>query len=158
VLCPSNKFVPWCTNWRCYARYYCSRVESVESLQSTPPSPVEKLHTTIHDYSNICLIFGFICLFITSYILQHTNMFGELESESPRVPSPWDPFLASPSSLSVSDLDISSSFVSSPGSNPVIPKGIPKLVPEADQVSFSLQIHDIDRLSFTTLLHLQGER
>lgn len=61
-------------------------------------------------------------------------MFGEDDSESPRVASPWDPFLASPSSRSVSSLELSSSLAScTPGSAPNFPMSIPKLVPEADQ-------------------------
>jgi len=61
-------------------------------------------------------------------------MFGEDDSESPRVASPWDPFLASPSSRSVSSLELSSSLAScTPGSPPTFPRGIPKLVPEAEQ-------------------------
>lgn len=61
-------------------------------------------------------------------------MFGEDDSESPRVASPWDPFLASPSSRSVSSLELSSSLAScTPGSAPTFPRGIPKLVPEAEQ-------------------------
>ena len=63
------------------------------------------------------------------------SMFGEDDSESPRVASPWDPFLASPSSRSVSSLELSSSLAScTPGSAPMFPRGIPKLVPEAEQV------------------------
>ena len=62
-------------------------------------------------------------------------MFGEDDSESPRVASPWDPFLASPSSRSVSSLELSSSLAScTPGSAPTFPRSIPKLVPEAEQV------------------------
>ncbi|KAF9788245.1 hypothetical protein BJ322DRAFT_618223 [Thelephora terrestris] len=61
-------------------------------------------------------------------------MFGEDDSESPRVASPWDPFLASPTSRSVSSLELSSSLAScTPGSAPAFPRGIPKLVPEAEQ-------------------------
>jgi len=67
-------------------------------------------------------------------------MFGESDSESPRVPSPWDPFLASPSSLNVSDLDLSSSLASTPGFQS--PLGIPKLVPELQQgnVEYKLKL------------------
>lgn len=48
-------------------------------------------------------------------------MFGEYDSESPRVPSPWDPFLPSPPS----EGELCIPFR----------RGIPKLVPEAEEVS-----------------------
>ena len=51
-------------------------------------------------------------------------MYGEHESESPRVPSPWDPFLPSPPNGSVS-----------PPFNSALHNGIPKLVPEVEEVS-----------------------
>ena len=51
-------------------------------------------------------------------------MFGEHESESPRVPSPWDPFLPSPPN-SVSPNSLPSS---------ALHNGIPKLVPEVEEV------------------------
>lgn len=61
-------------------------------------------------------------------------MFGESESESPRVPSPWDSLISTPAS-------------SSPQSGPVISvspvvTAIPKLVPEADDgnVEYKLQL------------------
>ena len=68
-------------------------------------------------------------------------MFGEDDSESPRVASPWDPFLASPSSRSVSSLELSSSLAScTPGPAPTFPRGIPKLVPEAEQVMSAIVV------------------
>lgn len=49
-------------------------------------------------------------------------MFREPKSESPRVPSPWDPFLPSPpSGCSVDSLKH-------------IHDGVPKLVPEVEEV------------------------
>ena len=51
-------------------------------------------------------------------------MFGERESESPRVPSPWDPFLPSPPNGSVSPPHLSA-----------LHNGIPKLVPEVEEVN-----------------------
>ena len=51
-------------------------------------------------------------------------MFGEHESESPRVPSPWDPFLPSPPNGSVSPPHLSA-----------LHNGIPKLVPEVEEVN-----------------------
>ncbi|KAK0463677.1 uncharacterized protein EV420DRAFT_1638600 [Desarmillaria tabescens] len=61
-------------------------------------------------------------------------MFGESESESPRVPSPWDSLISTPAS-------------SSPSSGPVVSASpvvtaIPKLVPEADDgnVEYKLQL------------------
>ncbi|KAK0196654.1 hypothetical protein F5146DRAFT_1012382 [Armillaria mellea] len=61
-------------------------------------------------------------------------MFGESESESPRVPSPWDSLISTPAS-------------SSPQSGPVVSASpvvtaIPKLVPEADDgnVEYKLQL------------------
>ncbi|KAK0496939.1 hypothetical protein EDD18DRAFT_182119 [Armillaria luteobubalina] len=61
-------------------------------------------------------------------------MFGESESESPRVPSPWDSLISTPAS-------------SSPQSGPVfstspVVTAIPKLVPEADDgnVEYKLQL------------------
>ena len=51
-------------------------------------------------------------------------MFGEHESESPRVPSPWDPFLPSPPNGSSV----------SPPFNAALHNGVPKLVPEVEEV------------------------
>ncbi|KAH9949749.1 hypothetical protein B0H21DRAFT_727242 [Amylocystis lapponica] len=62
-------------------------------------------------------------------------MFGESESESPRVPSPWDPFLPSPTQ-------------SSPR------KGIPSLVPEAEEgnVEYKLKLTHISPARFARLV------
>ncbi|GLB41177.1 putative GTPase activity [Lyophyllum shimeji] len=58
-------------------------------------------------------------------------MFGESESESPRVPSPWDSLISTPSSPSSR----------SPSTSPS-PLSIPRLVPEADEgnVEYKLQL------------------
>ncbi|KAF9644265.1 hypothetical protein BDM02DRAFT_1046462 [Thelephora ganbajun] len=82
-------------------------------------------------------------------------MFGEDDSESPRVASPWDPFLASPSSRSVSSLELSSSLAScTPGSAPTFPRGIPKLVPEAEQgnVEYKLKLTNPTPARFARLV------
>lgn len=50
-------------------------------------------------------------------------MFGEHESESPRVPSPWDHFLPNESSVD---------------SAKQISRSVPKLVPEAEEVCLIL--------------------
>jgi len=72
-------------------------------------------------------------------------MFGEDNSDSPRVASPWDPFLASPSSRSISSLEVSSSLASSaPGTPPTFPRGIPKLVPEIEQGNIEYKLKLID--------------
>ncbi|KAJ7222287.1 hypothetical protein GGX14DRAFT_428404 [Mycena pura] len=59
-------------------------------------------------------------------------MFGESDSESPRVPSPWDPFISTPPSPSPSP---------SPRALPHL-SSIPKLVPEQDDgnVEYKLQL------------------
>lgn len=49
-------------------------------------------------------------------------MFGEYESESPRVPSPWDPFLPSPPSEATTPETRTGRT------------GIPKLAPEVEEV------------------------
>ncbi|KAI0759417.1 hypothetical protein BD413DRAFT_597644 [Trametes elegans] len=69
-------------------------------------------------------------------------MFGEQESESPRVPSPWDPFLPSPPS----------------GTPPAAPaslhNGIPKLVPEVEEgnVEYKLKLTNISDARFARLV------
>ncbi|KAI0368538.1 hypothetical protein BV20DRAFT_1022418 [Pilatotrama ljubarskyi] len=69
-------------------------------------------------------------------------MFGEHESESPRVPSPWDPFLPSP-----------------PDGTPPKPgaalyNGIPKLVPEVEEgnVEYKLKLTNISNARFARLV------
>ncbi|KAI0353302.1 hypothetical protein OH77DRAFT_1427332 [Trametes cingulata] len=69
-------------------------------------------------------------------------MFGEHESESPRVPSPWDPFLPSP-----------------PDGTPPTPaaalhNGIPKLVPEVEEgnVEYKLKLTNISTARFARLV------
>jgi len=71
-------------------------------------------------------------------------MFGEDDSDNPRVASPWDPFLNSPSSRSVSSIELSSSLASSPGTPPTFPRGIPKLVPEVEQGNIEYKLKLID--------------
>jgi len=72
-------------------------------------------------------------------------MFGEDDSDSPRLTSPWDPFLASPSSRSVSSIELSSSLASStPGTPSTFPSGIPKLVPEVEQGNIEYKLKLID--------------
>ncbi|KAH8096860.1 hypothetical protein BXZ70DRAFT_1065929 [Cristinia sonorae] len=68
-------------------------------------------------------------------------MFGEHESESPRVPSPWDPFLPSPQSEA-----------SSLGSTRFA--GIPKLVPEVEEgnVEYKLKLTNITPARFDRLV------
>ncbi|TFK87671.1 hypothetical protein K466DRAFT_522029 [Polyporus arcularius HHB13444] len=70
-------------------------------------------------------------------------MFGELESESPRVPSPWDPFLPSPPNAS------SASLQSAPLHN-----GIPKLVPEVEEgnIEYKLKLTNISNARFARLV------
>ncbi|KAF8874418.1 hypothetical protein BD779DRAFT_1476522 [Infundibulicybe gibba] len=62
-------------------------------------------------------------------------MFGESDSESPRVPSPWDPLIATPRSSSPANHAPTSS-------SPLAAELIPKLVPEADDgnVEYKLQL------------------
>ncbi|KAJ8488077.1 hypothetical protein ONZ51_g3776 [Trametes cubensis] len=69
-------------------------------------------------------------------------MFGELESESPRVPSPWDPFLPSPPNGTP------------PQSNPALHNGIPKLVPEVEEgnVEYKLKLTNITNARFARLV------
>ncbi|KAL1760543.1 hypothetical protein FB107DRAFT_256076 [Schizophyllum commune] len=61
-------------------------------------------------------------------------MFGESDSESPRVPSPWDTLLSTPASASPSPLSKSPS--------PITVSAVPKLVPESDDgnVEYKLQL------------------
>ncbi|KAI0635444.1 hypothetical protein C8Q77DRAFT_1217265 [Trametes polyzona] len=69
-------------------------------------------------------------------------MFGEHESESPRVPSPWDPFLPSPPNGSP------------PQASPVLHNGIPKLVPEVEEgnVEYKLKLTNISNARFARLV------
>lgn len=62
-------------------------------------------------------------------------MFGESESESPRVPSPWDSLISTPPSPSPLSRPQSTS-------SPLAAGAIPKLVPEADDgnVEYKLQL------------------
>ncbi|KAI0718449.1 hypothetical protein C8T65DRAFT_725840 [Cerioporus squamosus] len=70
-------------------------------------------------------------------------MFGEHESESPRVPSPWDPFLPSPPNGSSA----------SPQSTP-LHNGIPKLVPEVEEgnIEYKLKLTNISNARFARLV------
>ncbi|PCH41945.1 hypothetical protein WOLCODRAFT_137625 [Wolfiporia cocos MD-104 SS10] len=67
-------------------------------------------------------------------------MFGEHDSESPRVPSPWDPFLPSPPS----SLEANKQFYN----------GIPKLVPEVEEgnVEYKLKLTHISPARFARLV------
>ncbi|KZT00329.1 uncharacterized protein LAESUDRAFT_764685 [Laetiporus sulphureus 93-53] len=69
-------------------------------------------------------------------------MFGEHESESPRVPSPWDPFLPSPPAECAVD------------PSKLIHNGVPKLVPEADEgnVEYKLKLTNISPARFARLV------
>ncbi|KAI0674037.1 hypothetical protein C8Q78DRAFT_1012451 [Trametes maxima] len=69
-------------------------------------------------------------------------MFGEHESESPRVPSPWDPFLPSPPNNTPPLLPASS------------PNGVPKLVPEVEEgnVEYKLKLTNISHTRFARLV------
>jgi len=69
-------------------------------------------------------------------------MFGEHESESPRVPSPWDPFLPSPPT------DLSGNI------NNHVCNGVPKLVPEAEEgnVEYKLKLTHISPARFARLV------
>ncbi|TFY57328.1 hypothetical protein EVJ58_g7086 [Rhodofomes roseus] len=69
-------------------------------------------------------------------------MFRELESESPRVPSPWDPFLPSPPSGCSAD------------SLKHIHDGVPKLVPEVEEgnVEYKLKLTHISPARFARLV------
>ncbi|KAK7062613.1 hypothetical protein VNI00_000101 [Paramarasmius palmivorus] len=62
-------------------------------------------------------------------------MFGEDESESPRVPSPWDSLMSTPASSSPYSRPVLSS-------SPLAASSIPKLVPESDDgnVEYKLQL------------------
>ncbi|EJF57011.1 hypothetical protein DICSQDRAFT_157623 [Dichomitus squalens LYAD-421 SS1] len=70
-------------------------------------------------------------------------MFGEHESESPRVSSPWDPFLPTPPSRGVS-----------PQVNAALHNGIPKLVPEVEEgnVEYKLKLTHISNARFARLV------
>ncbi|KAI0646035.1 hypothetical protein C8Q79DRAFT_641790 [Trametes meyenii] len=69
-------------------------------------------------------------------------MFGEHESESPRVPSPWDPFLPSPPDNTPPLLPAS------------LPNGVPKLVPEVEEgnVEYKLKLTNISNTRFARLV------
>ncbi|KAH9855545.1 hypothetical protein C2E23DRAFT_813720 [Lenzites betulinus] len=69
-------------------------------------------------------------------------MFGEHESESPRVPSPWDPFLPSPPDGTP------------PQPGPPLHNGIPKLVPEVEEgnVEYKLKLTNISNARFARLV------
>ncbi|EIW56107.1 uncharacterized protein TRAVEDRAFT_60107 [Trametes versicolor FP-101664 SS1] len=69
-------------------------------------------------------------------------MFGEHESESPRVPSPWDLFLPSPPDGTP------------PRSSPPLHNGIPKLVPEVEEgnVEYKLKLTNISNARFARLV------
>ncbi|KAI8970656.1 hypothetical protein BD414DRAFT_251122 [Trametes punicea] len=69
-------------------------------------------------------------------------MFGEHESESPRVPSPWDPFLPSPPNDTP------------PQTNSLLHNGIPKLVPEVEEgnVEYKLKLTNITNARFARLV------
>ena len=91
-----------------------------------------RLHTTPKFGNDSSNIDEFIIIFLLSNlkkILKYPQMFGESESDSPRVGSPWDSLLSSgastPSSLSgISDNEVSKIYKLS----------LPKLVPEAEEV------------------------
>ncbi|KAF9531380.1 hypothetical protein CPB83DRAFT_809035 [Crepidotus variabilis] len=74
-------------------------------------------------------------------------MFGESESESPRVPSPWDSFISTPPSSSPGQ-----SVAHSPSSLSV--ELIPKLVAESDEgnVEYKLQLLDPSPARFARLV------
>lgn len=73
-------------------------------------------------------------------------MFGESESESPRVPSPWDSLISIPTTLGSSPL-------SCPSLSPSPPL-VPKLVPEADDgnIEYKLQLLDPTPARFARLV------
>lgn len=79
-------------------------------------------------------------------------MFGESESESPRVPSPWDSLISTPA------LALASSPLSQPAllanSTPPQITAIPKLVPEADDgnVEYKLQLLNPSAARFARLV------
>ena len=74
-------------------------------------------------------------------------MFGESESESPRVPSPWDSLISTPASSSPGP---SKSHTPSPLSLELVPR----LVPESDDgnVEYKLQLLDPSHARFTRLV------
>ncbi|KAF8623765.1 hypothetical protein AX15_006207 [Amanita polypyramis BW_CC] len=75
------------------------------------------------------------------YHRRSQSMFGESESESPRVPSPWDTLVASsPPSRSSSSRNSPDPIISNP--NHFIHAVLPRLVPEADSgnVEYKLQL------------------
>ncbi|KIY72672.1 hypothetical protein CYLTODRAFT_417679 [Cylindrobasidium torrendii FP15055 ss-10] len=73
-------------------------------------------------------------------------MFGESESESPRVPSPWDSLISIPTTLGSSPL-------SCPSLSPSPPL-VPRLVPEADDgnIEYKLQLLDPTPARFARLV------
>lgn len=90
-------------------------------------------------------------------------MFGEYESESPRVPSPWDSLISSPRSLSPSKLgsqlngDLSTDSISlsiSPQPLSPSPSLLPRLVPENDSgnVEYKLQLLNPSPARFARLV------
>ncbi|KAJ8082488.1 hypothetical protein PM082_008343 [Marasmius tenuissimus] len=74
-------------------------------------------------------------------------MFGEDESESPRVPSPWDSLMSTPASASPRTRPVISS-------SPLAVSTIPKLVPEADDgnVEYKLQLLNPSPARFARLV------
>ncbi|KAL0575701.1 hypothetical protein V5O48_006261 [Marasmius crinis-equi] len=74
-------------------------------------------------------------------------MFGEDESESPRVPSPWDSLISTPASASPRARPVVSS-------SPLAAPTIPKLVPEADDgnVEYKLQLLNPSPARFARLV------
>ncbi|KAF5354087.1 hypothetical protein D9756_007335 [Leucocoprinus leucothites] len=90
-------------------------------------------------------------------------MFGEYESESPRVPSPWDSLISSPGSLSPSKLSCHSNgnLSTEPLSTSVSPRHLspsplllPRLVPENDSgnVEYKLQLLNPSPARFARLV------
>ncbi|ESK91629.1 GTP binding protein 2 [Moniliophthora roreri MCA 2997] len=80
-------------------------------------------------------------------------MFGEDESESPRVPSPWDSLMSTPASSSPHLPSPLSSNTHSPSHTTSIPT-IPKLVPESDDgnVEYKLQLLNPSPTRFARLV------
>ena len=85
-------------------------------------------------------------------------MFGEYESESPRVPSPWESLISNPCeppkrSKSTISADTHSTFISSQRLSPS-PLLLPRLVPENDtgNVEYKLQLLDPSPARFARLV------
>lgn len=81
-------------------------------------------------------------------------MFGESESESPRVPSPWDSLIANSASTSPSPIPRSRAHTPSPLAADLAAPLLPRLVPESDDgnVEYKLQLLNPSPARFARLV------